>query len=92
MCEGDVVFACRCKLAMGLLSGQYSKPPEGPLANVGGADGAAQGQREQKGIWPGMFKSLVGKGHREFSSNRQQVRFSLSLSFSLPLIHKCHST
>lgn len=60
------------KLAIGLLSGQYSqKPPEDP-SNAPKKEGEAELQKEQKGIRPQMFKTLIGTGHREFSSNRQQ--------------------
>uniref|UniRef100_UPI00358F787F ubiquitin carboxyl-terminal hydrolase 5-like isoform X2 n=1 Tax=Myxine glutinosa TaxID=7769 RepID=UPI00358F787F len=51
------------KLGHGLLSGVYSKPPP---------NDAAGEQPEQMGIPPRMFKALVGKGHPEFSTNRQQ--------------------
>ena len=30
--------------------------------------------QEPEGILPGMFKALIGKGHPEFSTMRQQVR------------------
>ena len=67
----------RSKLAMGLLSGQYSQQPLEELSPVpkeeGGKDNGGQLQKEQKGIRPQMFKTLIGTGHREFSSNRQQV-------------------
>lgn len=50
------------KLVSGLVSGDYSKPPpfedaEPPISN---------------GIRPLAFRSLVGRGHPEFSSKRQQ--------------------
>eukprot|EP00112_Aurelia_sp_Birch-Aquarium-sp1_P012383 Seg2604.5 transcript_id=Seg2604.5/GoldUCD/mRNA.D3Y31 product="Ubiquitin carboxyl-terminal hydrolase 5" protein_id=Seg2604.5/GoldUCD/D3Y31 len=51
------------KLAHGLLSGKYS-----PLINEENPDAEEPG----RGIRPLMFKSLVGKGHAEFASNRQQ--------------------
>ena len=64
----------RCKLAVGLLSGQYCdpSPPLPPPPAAGAAEGSTN-VREQRGIRPSMFKTLVGQGHREFSSNRQQV-------------------
>ena len=52
---------CRAKLAVGLLSGTYSHPPSDPDAD------------EQDGIPPQMLKRIVGKGHPEFSTNKQQV-------------------
>lgn len=48
------------KLLLGLSSGDYSRPPK---------DDATE---SINGISPGCFKRLVGKGHHEFSSNRQQ--------------------
>uniref|UniRef100_A0A1X7UQQ6 Ubiquitin carboxyl-terminal hydrolase n=1 Tax=Amphimedon queenslandica TaxID=400682 RepID=A0A1X7UQQ6_AMPQE len=59
-----------CKLARGLLSGDYSKPL--PPAEGSTPEGEKEGQKEQEGIRPNMFKTLIGTGHREFSSNRQQ--------------------
>ncbi|KAL1516575.1 hypothetical protein ABEB36_000474 [Hypothenemus hampei] len=50
------------KLAYGLLSGKYSVPP--PPGSPVDAD--------PPGITPLMFKSLVGKGHPEFSTKKQQ--------------------
>ncbi|XP_066148328.1 ubiquitin carboxyl-terminal hydrolase 5 [Euwallacea fornicatus] len=50
------------KLAVGLLSGKYSVPP--PLGSPVDAD--------PPGITPRMFKTLVGKGHPEFSTKKQQ--------------------
>lgn len=62
------------KLADGLLSGRYSKrdtdvtvfehTPEVP---------------HQKGLAPAMLKHLVGRGHEEFSTMRQQDAFELLL-------------
>jgi len=51
------------KLANGLLSGKYSPAIETELHEIEGPE---------KGIRPLMFKSLVGRGHPEFSTNRQQ--------------------
>ncbi|KAI1301360.1 Ubiquitin carboxyl-terminal hydrolase 5 [Halotydeus destructor] len=47
------------KLAYGLWSGIYAKEPESSI-------------KEQDGIKPVMFKNMVGKGHSEFSTKRQQ--------------------
>jgi len=49
------------KMADGLLSGRYSIPID-----------KNSPQKFQKGISPFMFKSLVGKGHPEFSTMKQQ--------------------
>lgn len=51
----------RAKLGNGLLSGKYSQPPT-PGTN----------DENRQGISPRMFKTLVGRGHPEFMSNRQQ--------------------
>lgn len=50
------------KLCMGLLSGRYSEPPQ-PGSPV---------DADPPGISPGMFKALIGRGHADFSSKRQQ--------------------
>ncbi|KAJ8922243.1 hypothetical protein NQ315_004180 [Exocentrus adspersus] len=50
------------KLGHGLLSGKYSVPP--PPGSPVDAD--------PPGICPRMFKNLIGKGHPEFSTKRQQ--------------------
>ncbi|XP_052286427.1 ubiquitin carboxyl-terminal hydrolase 5-like isoform X2 [Dreissena polymorpha] len=50
------------KLGHGLLSGDYSKPHEGGDENV----------QAPPGIRPQMFKTLIGRGHHEFSTKRQQ--------------------
>jgi ubiquitin carboxyl-terminal hydrolase 5/13 len=62
------------KLADGLLSGRYSCPqtdiqaiPETPEVP------------RQKGLAPAMFKHLIGRGHEEFSTMRQQDAFELLL-------------
>nr|CAG4636782.1 EOG090X0181 [Ceriodaphnia reticulata] len=57
------------KLAVGILSGRYSLP-------VDDAENPSQ-----QGIKPSMFKSLIGRGHPEFSTKRQQdaVEFLLHL-------------
>ena len=59
----------RSKLAVGLLSGQHSIP-------ITDSDNA-----HQQGIKPFMFKSIIGRGHPEFSTKRQQdaVEFLLHL-------------
>lgn len=51
------------KLGNGLLSGDYSKPP---------VEGVDERLQPPSGIRPQMFKTLVGKGHPEFSTKRQQ--------------------
>jgi len=56
------------KLADGLLSGRYAKPREA----VEGDESTPTGPAFQEGIRPSMFKALVGKGHPEFATMRQQ--------------------
>ncbi|KAK2705525.1 hypothetical protein QYM36_015797 [Artemia franciscana] len=51
------------KIAFGLLSGRYSEPPEEEVEDQDEA---------QPGIRPLMYKNLIGKGHPEFSTKRQQ--------------------
>ena len=51
------------KLAYGLVSGEYSKKEEPEQPGL---------LRPPKGIKPISFKSLIGKGHAEFSTKRQQ--------------------
>lgn len=53
------------KLADGLLSGRYSRPESDVTSEV----------TYQKGIAPSMFKHLVGRGHAEFATMRQQDAF-----------------
>jgi len=48
------------KLGYGLLSGKYSEEKQN------------EEEKEQDGIKPTMFKNLIGKGHNEFSTKRQQ--------------------
>ncbi|CAK4003585.1 Ubiquitin carboxyl-terminal hydrolase 14 [Lecanosticta acicola] len=62
------------KIADGLLSGRYSKPED--LVNYGDDPEA---KPHQKGLAPAMLKALVGKGHAEFSTARQQDSFELLL-------------
>ncbi|EDO49878.1 predicted protein, partial [Nematostella vectensis] len=56
------------KIADGLLSGRYS---QAPTQEEKPADDSYD-KSEQDGISPHMFKSLIGRGHPEFSTNRQQ--------------------
>eukprot|EP00898_Chlorokybus_atmophyticus_P002300 jgi/Chlat1/3070/Chrsp21S03316 len=71
------------KLAHGLLDGKYSKPPE-PSGREAPEDTAARGQ---EGIAPRMFKSVVGAGHPEFSSSRQQDALEF-FQHLLELLHR----
>ncbi len=63
-------FYCQmAKMADGMLSGKYSK-------NTVNEQGEERGQT---GIAPMMFKGVIGKGHPEFSTMRQQVSTKLIL-------------
>lgn len=70
-CESLIASAChfqtkisfvRAKLGVGLLSGKYSLPP--PKGSPPDED--------SPGISPLMFKTLVGRGHPDFSTKKQQ--------------------
>ncbi|KAK2616177.1 ubiquitin C-terminal hydrolase Ubp14 [Conoideocrella luteorostrata] len=57
------------KMADGLWSGRYSKPD---------ADAPPESHaNHQKGLAPAMLKHLIGRGHEEFSTMRQQDAFEL---------------
>jgi ubiquitin carboxyl-terminal hydrolase 5/13 len=62
------------KLGDGLLSGRYSHPDADALASE-----HAPQVPYQKGLAPSMLKHLVGKGHEEFSTMRQQDAFEFLL-------------
>ncbi|XP_050025606.1 ubiquitin carboxyl-terminal hydrolase 5-like [Dermacentor andersoni] len=53
------------KLAVGILSGNYSKKPNQ-------SDTSLKDTMEVRGIRPQMFKAAVSKNHTEFSTRRQQ--------------------
>ncbi|XP_074015224.1 ubiquitin carboxyl-terminal hydrolase 5 isoform X5 [Numenius arquata] len=74
------------KLGHGLLSGEYSKPAS--------ADGEQQPDQKgvQNGIAPRMFKALIGKGHPEFSTNRQQDAQEFFLHFINMVERNCRSS
>ncbi|XP_055864421.1 ubiquitin carboxyl-terminal hydrolase 5-like isoform X2 [Biomphalaria glabrata] len=58
------------KLAFGLLSGEYSKNVEAEKEDS--PPGEAKYLPSPQGIRPHVFKNLVGKGHVEFSTKKQQ--------------------
>ncbi|GAP83218.1 putative ubiquitin thiolesterase [Rosellinia necatrix] len=60
------------KMADGLLSGRYSKPDSDVTASEHSAE-----IPHQKGLEPSMLKHLIGRGHAEFSTMRQQDSFEL---------------
>ncbi|MED6238332.1 Ubiquitin carboxyl-terminal hydrolase 5 [Ataeniobius toweri] len=75
------------KLGYGLLSGDYSKPAPDP----GDENGASEPRGDQIGIAPQMFKALVGRGHPEFSTNRQQDAQEFLLHFINMVERNCRS-
>ncbi|KAF7133763.1 hypothetical protein CNMCM5793_005117 [Aspergillus hiratsukae] len=62
------------KLADGILSGRYSKPNADVIASPDSPE-----VPHQKGLSPAMFKHLIGRGHEEFSTMRQQDAFEFLL-------------
>jgi ubiquitin carboxyl-terminal hydrolase 5/13 len=62
------------KLGDGLLSGRYSHPDPDVRSSEEPSDVAYQ-----RGLAPSMLKALIGKGHKEFSTMRQQDAFELLL-------------
>ena len=70
---GDLETQLR-KMADGLLSERYSKPDTDIMASEHTAETPSQ-----KGLVPAMLKSLIGQGHEEFSTARQQDAFELLL-------------
>ena len=62
------------KLADGLISGRYSCPDTDVVASEYSPE-----IPNQKGLAPAMLKHLIGRGHEEFSTMRQQDAFELLL-------------
>ena len=60
------------KMGDGLLSGRYSKPDSDVTVSEHSAE-----VPHQKGLAPSMLKHLIGRGHEEFSTMRQQDAFEL---------------
>uniref|UniRef100_A0A8D0AH12 Ubiquitin carboxyl-terminal hydrolase n=1 Tax=Sander lucioperca TaxID=283035 RepID=A0A8D0AH12_SANLU len=75
------------KLGYGLLSGEYSKP----APDHGDENAASEPRGDQIGIAPRMFKALVGRGHPEFSTNRQQDAQEFLLHFINMVERNCRS-
>lgn len=59
------------KLADGLISGRYSIPAKAPPPATSDFE-IPEEPKFQEGIRPAQFKALIGKGHEEFSTMRQQ--------------------
>lgn len=60
------------KLGDGLVSGRYSVKAKAPPVAQTDFDGEQEAPKFQEGIKPSQFKALIGKGHEEFSTMRQQ--------------------
>ncbi|AEO64775.1 uncharacterized protein THITE_2111115 [Thermothielavioides terrestris NRRL 8126] len=60
------------KIGDGLLSGRYSKPDSDVITSE-----LSPEIPHQKGLQPSMLKHLMGRGHPEFSTMRQQDAFEL---------------
>lgn len=59
------------KLADGVLSGRYSVPARAPPPPTSQYE-TGEAPKFQEGIRPAQFKNLIGKGHEEFATMRQQ--------------------
>ncbi|KAG8435759.1 hypothetical protein GDO86_013629 [Hymenochirus boettgeri] len=75
------------KFGYGLQSGEYSKP-----ALEKETETAPEHKGLQDGIAPRMFKALIGKGHPEFSTNRQQDAQEFFLHFINMIERNCRSS
>ena len=62
------------KVADGLISGRYSKPDSDVVASDYSTE-----LPYQKGLAPAMLKHLIGRGHEEFATMRQQDAFEMLL-------------
>ncbi|KAM9513461.1 ubiquitin carboxyl-terminal hydrolase 5 isoform 1-T1 [Salvelinus alpinus] len=76
------------KLGYGLLSGEYSKPAPDPGE---GSEPSSEPRGDQVGIAARMFKALIGRGHSEFSTNRQQDAQEFLLHFINMVERNCRS-
>ncbi|KAH7410292.1 ubiquitin carboxyl-terminal hydrolase 14 [Phaeosphaeria sp. MPI-PUGE-AT-0046c] len=74
------------KVADGLISGRYSKPDSDVFVSESSPE-----LPHQRGLAPAMLKHLIGRGHAEFSTMRQQDAFELLLHL-LKLISRSQHT
>ena len=74
------------KLADGLLSGRYSHPDTDVVASDYSPE-----IPNQKGLAPAMLKHLIGRGHEEFSTMRQQDAFELLLHLLKLITRSSHT-
>lgn len=75
------------KVADGLLSGRYSHPDSSALPS-----GESIDVPYQRGLAPSMLKALVGRGHEEFSTMRQQDAFEFLLHIFKLVTRSQHPT
>ena len=75
------------KVADGLLSGRYSKPDMDVITSEHPPEIPTQ-----RGLAPAMLKHLIGKGHEEFSTMRQQDAFELLLHLLKLITRSTHPT
>jgi ubiquitin carboxyl-terminal hydrolase 5/13 len=69
------------KLADGLLSGRYAH-----------IDNYSDDSKYQRGLAPMMFKALIGRGHEEFSTMRQQDAFEFLIHLLDKVSDLCRKT
>lgn len=74
------------KVADGLISGRYAKPDSDGFVSESSPE-----VPHQRGLAPAMLKHLIGRGHAEFSTMRQQDAFELLLHL-LKLISRSQHT
>ena len=74
------------KMADGLLSGRYSRPDTDVIASEYSPE-----IPNQKGLAPAMLKHLIGQGHEEFSTMRQQDAFELLLHLLKLITRSSHT-
>lgn len=74
------------KLADGLQSGRYSRPDSDVIVSEYSPE-----VPHQKGLAPSMLKHLIGRGHEEFSTARQQDAFELLLHLLKLITRSSHT-
>ena len=74
------------KMADGLLSGRYSRPDTDVIASEYSPE-----IPHQRGLAPAMLKHLIGRGHEEFSTMRQQDAFELLLHLLKLITRSSHT-
>jgi ubiquitin carboxyl-terminal hydrolase 5/13 len=75
------------KLADGLLSGRYSHPD----TDISASEYSPE-IPHQRGLAPAMLKALIGRGHEEFSTMRQQDAFELLLHLLKLISRSSHAS